>query len=263
VSSVFSFMRTAAPAAVATAAPARQSRTTAAVELMLGRLDDYLPAGVDGVPGPSVSVANLTEHPVGLGNYRGDESRAGFAAVELKGIRLEALVRFQLWATSPANAEAAMSVLTARLISERSTLEAIEDLGGGRQRKHPFLRLTLESSPPAEALPSIGAWRKQADFATLFEYHYEASDASEGLITRIPIDFRGEFTESTLVTDEMARWDSESAATLELSGRANPRFRLGSVIILAYLPDGMNGAGVKIVTNIGGVMRQRSLRLRN
>src|ERR1041385_3132547 len=49
------------------------------------------------LPPNSVTIVSLRERPVGLGDRRGNETRASFAAVALLGGRLEAVVRFQLW----------------------------------------------------------------------------------------------------------------------------------------------------------------------
>src|SRR5262245_53751453 len=67
-----------------------------AVAAMLDVLTGYLPPVVPQLPRPRVGVASFAERPVGLGAHRGSESRGSFPAVALKGVRLDALARFQL-----------------------------------------------------------------------------------------------------------------------------------------------------------------------
>lgn len=141
------------------------------VTAMLGRLDDYLPLPLSPLPAPSVSVASVRERAVGLGNRRGMETRGSFAVVELKGIRLDALARFQLWAAAPTEADTAITDLNARVMADRDNLWA-----------QGFLRVTLEAAPPADFVPPpIGAWRAHADYRVLYEFHYQDTDGAEVL----------------------------------------------------------------------------------
>jgi len=76
-----------------------------------------------------------------------------------------------------------------------------------------ILRLTNEQNPLAEHAPSLDAWRKTTDYRVLFEYQYRETEA-ESLIARILIDINSQYNESTVVTDEMVRWDDLDAPTL-------------------------------------------------
>ncbi len=181
---------------------------------MLARLDDFLPApGDSDIPAPAVSIVSMDEKQVGIGCRRGVEARGDFPIVELKGIRLDAFIRFELWAAAPNDVEAATASLHAQLLTQRETLR-----GAG------FLVLTLASISSAEHIASANAWRKHADYRVLFEYHYADTDGALGLIARIPIASDLEVSnspqrETTTVTDEMARWDDdEPAATLAVRG---------------------------------------------
>ena len=125
---------------------------------LLARLDNYLPPASPPLPAPSVSVASVRERAVGLGNRRGTETRGSFAVVELKGIRLDALARFQLWASGPAEADTAINDLNGRLMTDRDNLQV-----------QGFLRIALEATPPADLVPApISAWRKHADYRVLY-----------------------------------------------------------------------------------------------
>jgi hypothetical protein len=64
--------------------------------------------------------------------------------------------------------------------------------------------------------------------------------------------------ELTVVTDEMVRWDFESAPTLELRRVLHGISNVGSLTILAFLPAGFDGDPVDILTSVGGVPRQVS-----
>jgi hypothetical protein len=197
------------------------------VAAMLGRLDDYLPMPSASLPAPSVSVASVRERSVGLGNRRGTETRGSFAVVELKGIRLDALVRFQLWAAGPAEAETAMTILNAQLMTARDPLRAAG-----------VLRLALEAAPPGDFVLAVSAWRKQADYRVLYEYPYMDTDGAESLIARIPVGTDSEFSDSTTVTDEMVRWDNQSAAALVMRGRLSIRRLSALVFIPGAAPSG-------------------------
>jgi hypothetical protein len=195
---------------------------------MLGILSAYLPAPAGPLPAPTISVTSLTERTAGMGNYRGTEARGEFPAVELKGIRVDAVTRFQLWAQDPAQADTDVTALASQLAVDADTL-----WGKG------FLKFTLDAVPPAEVIPSLTAWRKHADYRVLFEYAY--TDAgTDSLIAQIPIDIDGE---KTLVTDEMTRWDQEHAPALVVRGP----FTAGTLSLLLFVP-GVKPTGSVTVT---------------
>lgn len=181
---------------------------------MLALLDNFLPApGGGDVPAPAVSIVSMNEKQVGIGCRRGVETRGDFPVVELKGIRLDAVIRFELWAAALNDIETAMANLHAQLLTQREKLR-----GAG------VLVLTLASTSAVEHVAAVSAWRKQADYRVFFEFHYADTDGARGLIARIPIASALEVSnspqrESTTVTDEMVRWDNlEPAATLVVVG---------------------------------------------
>ncbi|NJD68945.1 MAG: hypothetical protein C3F12_08690 [Candidatus Methylomirabilota bacterium] len=204
------------------------------VTAMLGRLDDYLPLPSLPLPVPSVSVASVRERAVGLGNHRGMETRGSFAVVELKGIRLDALARFQLWASGPTEADTAITDLNTRLMADRDNLQV-----------QGFLRIALEATSLADLVPPpISAWRKHADYRVLYEYPYTDTDGgAESLIARIPVGIDNEFGEATTVTDEMVRWDNQDAAALVVRGRLS----VGRLSALAFV-SGLAPSGTVTLT---------------
>lgn len=197
-----------------------------AIAAMLDSLDDYLPPPVAPLPEPSVSVVSLKERSAGLGDRRGTESRGGFPVVALLGIRLDGMVRFQLWAATPSAAETAVNDLAARLLTDRDSLWT-----------NGFLRLLLKTTAAAEHVSVVNAWRKQADYQVLYEHRYQDNDGAESLIAQIPIHSDPEVRnsperETTVVTDEMVRWDNEVALPLVIRGP----FNVGSLSVLAFVP---------------------------
>jgi hypothetical protein len=215
------------------------------ITAMLGRLDDYLPLPAPPLPDPSVSVVSMNERAVGLGDRRGTETRGSFAVVALKGIRLDALVRYQLWAAGPAQAETAMTNLNSQLMADRDAL-----WGAG------FLRLMLEVTPPADYVPApVDVWRKQADYRILYEFHYQDTDSAESLIARIPIHSDPEVRDSlqretTVVTDEMSRWDNEAAPVLVIRGR----FDVGGLSALVFIPGLAPSGAVTLMRTFDGAV---------
>jgi hypothetical protein len=220
---------------------------------MLDDLQKYLePGEPNPLPAPAVSVVSATERTVGLGHRRGTEPCGSFAIVALKGGRLDAVVRFQCWASDPEGVDLKIKALHERLLQARDTLWVPRPRDGWSTR---FLRLAAEGASLAEHIPSLNAWRKTADYRALYEFHYEDADGAESLIARIPIAIDDEYGESTVVTDEMVRWDSWKAPTLEVHGGVRHVFHVGALSILAYLPDGWNGKGVTVSVSVGGIVR--------
>jgi len=144
--------------------------------------------------------------------------------VRRKGLRLDAIARFQVWAGDANSADAAIANLNMLLLSDRATLWA-----GG------FLKLALEDTPlsqavgyPAEPAP----WRGHADYRLLFEFDYQSADGADSVIAQIPVGINGELGESMTISDEMTRWDNLVAPRLVARGA----IELGSLSMLAFVP---------------------------
>lgn len=203
---------------------------------MLSELESYL----DGLPDPSVAVTSVTERALAVGNRRGMEHRGSFAVAELKGGRLDAGVRFQFLASQPDAVDDAVQDLHKRLLAARDDLWVAG-----------FLRVTGEGTSLAEHVPSLNVWRKSADYSVLYEYHYWDTDDAESIIARIPIHSDLEERDSlpretTIVTDEMVRWDDEGAPVLELAASVGSGLHATGLAILAYLPAGWTGNPVTL-----------------
>ncbi|MGR9052196.1 MAG: hypothetical protein ACU84J_06065 [Gammaproteobacteria bacterium] len=210
-----------------------------AIAALMAVFDDYLPLPGASLPAPTVAIAGITERSAGLGNRRGTEIRGSFPVAALKGIRLDAAVRFQLWAATPNDAETAMSDLKARLMIDRNVLWT-----------EGVLKLTLASSAPPEPVETstLNAWRTIAEYRVLYEFRYEDSDGAESLIARIPIAVDQEIEnsperETTVVTDAVARWDNDAAAPLVLRGPLT----IGGIAALTFVP-GPEPTGTVVLT---------------
>jgi hypothetical protein len=157
-------------------------------------------------------------------------------------MRLDALVRFNLWADDLPAIEAFIAGLNAQLIASR---DALWEAG--------FLRVALEATSPAEEVTSFSAWRQYVDYRILFEFRYADTDGAESLIARIPIHTDPEVRDSpdretTVVTDKMARWDNLDAPLLVVRGP----FSVGRLSALSAIPGLAPGGAVTITRTFDG-----------
>jgi hypothetical protein len=212
---------------------------------MLGHLEDRLPAAPPPpVPAPAVGVVEMTERAVGLGNRRGNDGRGPFPMIALKGGRLDAIVRFQLWAANPPGVDAAVLALQQALLADRGALTAAG-----------FLRLDGSGTTPAEPFADPAAWRGTADYRLLYEYRYAETEGAESLIARIPIAVDGE---TTVVTDWMARWDTHGAPDLEVRRGGRRSLAIRGLYVVSFLPAGWDGERVTVESLSGGLLRRRN-----
>ncbi|MBK8985297.1 MAG: hypothetical protein IPM39_04325 [Chloroflexi bacterium] len=204
-----------AAAAVALSAPFIPHNAPSPTDVLTAlraALEFYLPVSGVGLPTSNVSIIQVEEKSAGLGNYIGQESLNQFSLV-LKGGRLQATVRFQLWATTPNDVDLAIDDLHGRLLTAKNDLW----IAG-------FLRFTAAGSSLAEHIPSLNIWRRAADYDLLYEFRYTDSDGAQSLIARIPIHTDPEEPnspqrETAVITDALARWDDLIAPMLDLRGR--------------------------------------------
>ena len=190
-------------------------------------------------PAPAVSVANLTQRSVGIGGLVGLDVRDGWQVGELKAIRLDALVRYDVWGDDPATAAQAATDINARLLGARDTLRA-----------EGVLKLDLAAVEPADYADSLSAWRVGAQYRVLYEFPYKDTSGAESLISRIPIGLEPEdpadgLGEETVVTDELVRWDKLRTPLLVVRGPAS----VGALLVLA---TGSAPAGTVTVTRTSG-----------
>jgi hypothetical protein len=184
------------------------------------------------LPPASVLLASVVERTVGLGSRVGTDIRGPFSVAALKGLRVEAVVRYEVWEHAPAEVGTAIEGLINNVLGQREIL-----------RTEGFLRVALKSAGASENVFAEDAWRQSVEFDVLFEFPYVDADGAESLIARIPIDMVGEVNESTLVVDQMARWDDELAPSLALRGALT----IGGLSALAFIA-GNEPTGTVVVT---------------
>lgn len=174
------------------------------------------------VPPPSsLALVSAIVRSVGLGNRVGTDVRGPFSVAALKGLRVESVVRYQHWAKLPGDADQAIKDLIKLILGDH---EKLRGLG--------FLRVALKNSIASEIVSAINAWRASVEFEVLYEFPFVDSDGADSLIARIPIEIDSEVDESMTITDEMTRWDDESAPPLNLRGRAS----IGALSVVRYIP---------------------------
>jgi hypothetical protein len=214
---------------------------SAALTGMLGLLDDFVPAPAPPLPDAAISVASLSERSVGLGGLRGLEFRERFQVAELKAIRLDALIRYDLWGDSPGVATQAAADVGASLLGARESLAA-----------QGVLKLGLERVDPPDFATTLNAWRVAALYRILYEFPYQDAGDAESLIARIPIDLPAEEpggpAEETVVTDELTRWDDNSAPALVVRGP----FGVGSLLALSWFSAGAPTGTVSVTRTFDG-----------
>jgi hypothetical protein len=210
---------------------------TQVLQDMVDQLANFLPTPVGEIPAASVIVLSLNDAPVGLGNFIGSQPIGPIGFTEIKGGRLEAIVRFDLWGSGSAQVNDAMLLLQGNLLGARASLW---DVG--------FLTFQAATSASPRFDESANAWNRSADYRLLYEYQYEDT-AGEGLISRIPIRVDQELvTENMLITGEMARWDDTSALRLSVRGPATFR----NLSALAFVASALPGGAVTITRTHDG-----------
>lgn len=214
---------------------------------MMDALDDFLPPAPAGPPPPGVSLVSVTEKAVGLGALRGLVTRSPFSVSVLRGIRLDAVVRFQVWADTPAEADDLMTQQHALLLAAKDQLKVAG-----------FLTLAAETTSLVSHAGALDFWRKTADYRVLYEFAFQDSGDSEGLIARIPVHINTVYNENTVVTDETVRWGNLDAPDLEVRAGVAGQFRVRELSILAFLPAGWDGDGVTVSASAGGALQQRN-----
>ncbi|HEU0292195.1 MAG TPA: hypothetical protein VFR47_05635 [Anaerolineales bacterium] len=208
---------------------------------MLDELRSFL-APVSGLPDPAVILISLNDAPVGLGRFLGEEPRSMFSGVELKGGRLDGVVRFVLWGADVAAVNEVVLTLQAALLASTQPLF-----------NRGFLRFNAVASSNPAFDSTLNVWGRTADYSLLYEYRYQADDAADSLIARIPIHSDPEERnslqrETTVVTDEMVRWDNETAPALNLRGP----FSVASISALVFIPGTAPSGTVTLIRTFDG-----------
>lgn len=213
-------------AGLSMAAPA----ITGVVTDMLTLLGLRLPDSVAPLPPNNVTLERIKDKLVGLGNHRGSESSGPLGDRTLRGGRLDAGVRFQVWASTVQGVDAAMLDLQTAILDDATEL-----------RQEGFLRLAATGTTLGERIDAVPGWRKTSTFDVLYEYRYVDTDDAQSLIARIPVtadlNAVGEGRELEAITDSMARWDDELAPALAVRGPA----AVNRLAALAFVPVPLGG----------------------
>ena len=211
-------------------------------------LDGLRPLIPGTVPPNSVTLISHEQKTIGLGNLRGREARGSFGVVELKGGRVDAVVRFEFWGGTAADVETDAQTMITILAAQADTLR-----GSG------YLTLSQVTATSAEFIAGPNTWRKSIDYNTLFEYVYDDTSGAESLIAQIPVDVGLDSTgilpdEAMLLTDKMVRWDDLTAPALQISGREAVQFISALSFVAGPQPSGQvtirrtfEGAGAPVV----------------
>ena len=218
---------------------------TDVVTSMLAELGARLPAAAATVPVPNVTLEHVVRRPVGLGDLVGSERTAAAGARTIRGGRLDARVRFQVWATTSPDVDAAMLTLHSTLLDDTQDL-----------RSAGFLKLAATGTTLAEHVQVLPAWRKATSFDVVYEYRYADTDDAASLLTSIPVT-TSPLTgtpgstpagETALVTGPLVRWDDEAAPPLVVRGPG----AVAAVGALVWVPGAMPGGSVRLVRTRGG-----------
>lgn len=209
---------------------------------MMTVLGQRLPPAVGSMPAPNVTLERVREKLVGLGNHAGIEPTGALGVRTVRGGRLDARVRFQLWATTPSDVDTAMQTLHATLLDDFEELK----LAG-------FLQLAAADTALAGSIESIPGWRKTTSYDVLYEYRYVDSDDAQSLIVRIPLTTDPEAAPSPAreletITDEMVRWDQEGAPALAMRGPG----AVTRLSALVFVPGPALGGTVTFARTSGG-----------
>jgi hypothetical protein len=187
---------------------------------------------------------SLEYRALGLGGRYGMLTNNGVDIAELRGGWLDAVVRFDIWASNPDAANKAVAAIQNDLLSN-----------GRKLRRARLLRLKLIAVADGDRGAESG-WRKTLDYSVLYEYRYSNTDGAASLIARVPIDSQtdsGPTThETTEVHDWMSLWDNASASTLIITAPPRRTLRIDGLAIAAYLPaGGPTGVVTQQITSAG------------
>jgi hypothetical protein len=213
-----------------------------ALAQLLALLETFLPATAPPLPTASVSLIAMTERGVGLGGMRGLERVGPFELVELRGVRVDGLVRFHVFGTDPPAAALAARSLQTALAGARDSLWTSG-----------LLRMSLSDATEPAAQPGGAAFSVMLEYRVLYEYRIADTGGADSLIARIPINADPEEPESlaretTTVTDELARWDQLEAPLLRARGSRS----VARLAALSFFPGATASGTVTLTRTFDG-----------
>ena len=208
----------------------------AVANAMLHALAAFLPAPVNTLPPPNVIMTSLREKSAGIGRHVGAGTVADLSLVSLKGVRLEGVARFQVWAATPADVDNAISTLNTSILAGRDALSS-----------QGFLKLSMRDAKPADHIDTVG-WRRAADYRVLYEFPFQDTDDSQSILVRIPIAIDSGLNQSTVVTDQMTRWDNLASPGLKARGPLG----VTAISALSFIPGALPSGSVTLTRTFDG-----------
>ncbi len=205
---------------------------------MMSALQPFVPAQMNGLPKPSLSLAKAEMRAAGIGNLVGMAAHGSIGAVEQRAVRVQATARFALWGVAVFDLDQVLTALNTAIFAKRADLQA-----------QGFLKLSLDGSLPAEHSNQPGLWRRFADYDVLYEFAYPDVGEAESLIR--PIFAQDSPTGAKwAVTGDLARWDDAEAEPLAIRGPAV----ITELAALAFFADPGNPptGGVTITRTFDG-----------
>jgi hypothetical protein len=191
---------------------------------MMKALQHFVPDQVAGLPRPSLTLARAEFCAAGIGNSIGMSPRGSIGAVEQHAVRVKAIARFSLWGFVPFDTDQAVNALNTVIFARRADLQA-----------QGFLKLSFDESTHLEQTRDSTAWRRFADYDTLYEKSYEDVGDAASLI--LPISVSETATgDSLTVTGDLGRWDDQAAPALSIRGQET----FTELAALAFFPDPAN-----------------------
>jgi hypothetical protein len=214
----------------------------AVITQMLDRLLLVLPPPEDPLLPTAAQLVSVAERPLGLANRRGSETLGALGPISLKGGRLDAAVRFEVWGSQLVKADAAALALHGAVTGARDALRA-----------DGFLRTEGADFSAAEKDANTGSWRKTAAYRFLYEYQYLDADAAASLIVRIPAEADLEELgspdrETTVITGGTVRWDDETAPVFGLRGPDS----VAGLSVLTFVPGTAPTGAVTLLRTFDG-----------
>ncbi|SEE84743.1 hypothetical protein SAMN05444161_7426 [Rhizobiales bacterium GAS191] len=174
---------------------------------MMNALEPFVPAQVAGLPRPSLTFASAEFRAAGIGNCIGVSTRGSIGGVEQHAVRVQAVARFSLWGFAAFDVDQVVNALTTSIFAKRSDLQA-----------QGFLKLSFDETTHMEQTRDSTAWRRFADYDTLYEFPYEDVGDAPSLI--LPIAAQETTTgDSLTITGNLGRWDDKAAPTLPIRGQ--------------------------------------------
>lgn len=180
---------------------------------MLGKLEVFLPPPATGNPNNTVSVISLAERDAAIGNFVGGINRAGFSLGDTKAGRFDAGIQFRVWGADVEEVESSLRVVNGAVANAKTNvIPSLKNQG--------FLKLEATET---ETGPIGGLWTGTVNYKALYEFTYEDTSDTSGLIVRIPIATNQEVKqipplELNTLTNVLVVWNDTETLPLDIRG---------------------------------------------